>query len=104
MSGFMNKDSYREKLVETADLKPTRLEKRLARVTLAAQDASNTFDVAKISNGPSQGWTTALYIIVNIFIFIFMILGSLVALLPTLLWGAVTIIPLLLMISCINQF
>lgn len=104
MSEFMNKDAYREKLKAITDHKPTRLEKRLARVELAAHEAAGTFETADFSNGFPSGWAKAINFIWQTLVFIFMIIGTFAALVPTLLWLGVTMIPALLLVGCFSQF
>lgn len=100
----MSDEGYWKKLERTADLKPTRLERRLARVAVKGHAANDVFANADLS-GRSQSWVgmtvQALWTtIVTVSVFV----GMLVALIPTLLWFGITTLPLLLLVSCLNQF
>ena len=84
--------SNREELERVADIKPTRLERRLAQNELKMMDAAKASDQA--------GFGTIGRILVGLL----SALGIVAAMIPTLLYFAVTMIPLFLLYSCLKAF
>lgn len=82
----------REELERVADIKPTRLERRLARHELKTQDAIQASDQAGL------GWVGRLLV------GLLSALGFAAALIPTLLYFAIVLTPLFLLFTCISHF
>lgn len=100
----MDIESYRKNLEETADQKPTRLEKRLARVALAGHSAQRKFDNLDLTSPPRSWIETIFQALWSTVVAMFVFLGMVAALLPTLLWFGITMIPPLLLLGCLSQF
>lgn len=93
MSDFMSPNKYRrEQLERSAQVRPSRLEKRLARAELAATDAIKANRAAG-----GSGILTAIYATLGV-------LGMLVALIPALLWIALVSVPGILLFMLFSQF
>lgn len=82
----------REELERVANIQPTRLERRLARNELKMLDAAEVSDKA--------GFGVAGRILLGFL----SVLGVVAAMIPTLLYFAVIMIPLFLMYSCLSHF
>lgn len=100
----MDIERYRKDLEETADQKPTRLEKRLARVSLAGHAAQRKFDNLDLSSRPRSWIEMILQALWSTVVTVVVLLGMAAALLPTLLWLGITMIPPLLLLGCLRQF
>jgi len=84
--------SDREELERVADIQPTRLERRLARNDLKMMDAAEASDQA--------GFGTVGRILIGLL----SVLGVVAAMIPTLLYFGVIMIPLFLLYSCLSHF
>lgn len=84
---MQNKDD----LERVADNKPSRLERRLARNQLKTLDAVELSDKA--------GFGTVGRIVIGVF----SILGVIAAMIPTLLYFAIILTPLLMMYTCLSH-
>ena len=100
----MDKDAYKAQLEKTADRKPTRLERRLAEIELVGHEAAGTFENADLSSTPSSGLERALTFIWQLVVLIFVALATIAALIPSLIWIGITMIPALLLLGCFSQF
>lgn len=96
MDGTGMNEEERNKLKQTADIKPSRLEKRLARNELSFQQ---NLDGIK-GTGMQNGTKTALSIIG----YALSLLGIIAALIPTLLYFALISLPLFLLYTCVSHF
>lgn len=85
-------ENERLRLEEVANIKPSRLERRLAKNALATDHLASASDNAGFG---AFG---------RILVFIVALLGIVAAAIPTLLYFAVILIPLFLMYTCVSGF
>lgn len=91
----MNEEE-RNKLKQTGDIKPSRLEKRLAKNELSFQQNLNGIKSTDMENGTKAGLSIIAYIL--------SLLGIIAALIPTLLYFALISLPLFLLYTCVSHF
>ena len=92
MSGFMDKERYRKKHDRLSYSQPSRLERKLAKVELTA--------ISVIEESRAAGGSK----IAQFLYFFAGLIGMIIALLSTLLGLGLTLIPILLLYSCVSQF
>lgn len=91
----MNEEE-RNKLKQTADIKPSRLEKRLAKNELSFQQNLDGIKSNDMGNSTKAGLSIIAYIL--------SLLGIIAALVPTLLYFALISLPLFLLYTCVSHF
>lgn len=82
----------RDELERVADIKPTRLERRLARNQLKMTDAREASDDAGFG------------FVGRVLIGLLSVLGVVAAMIPTLLYFAIVMTPLFLLYTCMSHF